>query len=401
MKFSQLSIQTQRAAPAEIRSEGFALLVRAGYFSRQSDPLPLAVFALQRLKQASSADPLEFFARLGLSALKDHETGEIFVPFETGADKLLLCPACGYAARQEWARAGRRPFSTEEALPLEKVATPECSTIAQLAAFMRIPQEKTAKALMFTRLGDGKFVFVVVRGDLQLSEAKLNACVGAARLATPDEISAAGAVAGYASPIGLRGALVVVDTLVAASPNLVAGANQPGYHLAHTNHLRDYQADLLADICLTNPGEPCPNCHAPLVARPASVVFAAGNILFEKLLIALAEVFHDEKGLSLPTPAAPFDVYLMHVPGKTMNTAQAAADLDAALSDAGVSVLLDDRDERAGVKFNDADLLGCPLRVTVGERGLQNGMVELKQRTQPDILLVPASELVEKIKALL
>jgi len=405
MRFSQLAIQTQRTAPAELRTQGLALLYRANYFTRASEALPLANLAIQRLQRAASgfhaAAIQEFFTRLGLKPLKDQETTEYFVPLESGADDLLCCPGCGYAARREWARVDRQPFSTEAALPLEKVLTPECNTITQLAAFMQLPQEKTAKALMFTRLADGKFVFVVVRGDLQLSEAKLRASVGALRLATADEISAAGAVAGYASPIGLHTALVLADNLVAVSPNLVAGANQHGYHLKNTNYGRDYPADLLADVTLANPGEPCPACHTPLEARSAALIYADGHILFEKLLIVLAEYFHDEKGLTLPAPAAPFDIYLMNVPGKTLDTRQAAEDLYAALSEAGLSVLLDDRDERAGVKFNDADIIGCPVRITLGERSWQNEVVELKLRTQAENQLVPAAELVQKIRAIL
>jgi len=401
MKFSQLSIQTQRAAPSELRTQGLAYLYRSGYVSRASEPLQLGLRVIERLRRFSAAEPEEFFSRFGLKAVRDHETGEYFAPLESGADELLICPGCGYASRHQWTRAYHQSFSVEAPLPLEKVLTPECSSIGQLAAFLQIPQEKTAKALMFTRLSDGKFVFVVVRGDLQLSEARLSACVGAVRLATPDEISACGAVAGYASPIGLRNAFLVVDELIARSPNLVAGANEPGYHLKNTNHLRDYGADLLADVSLANAGDACPNCHAPLAASNAAVVFADGKILFEKLLLVLAEVFHDEKGLTLPPPAAPFDVYLMNVPGKTLDTVQAAVDLYNALSDAGLAVLLDDRDERAGVKFNDADLIGCSMRVTVGERGLQNGMVELKPRKEAENQLVASADLIEKIKLLL
>jgi len=393
MRFSELSIQTQRAAPSEIRAEGLAFLYRAGYVSRSLEPLPLGQLAIQKLGQAcpnATAQEIQaFFARLALPTAHSDDSAEYFALLAGADTEILLCPACGYATRRELARSLRQPFSAEAPLPVEKVLTPECSTIAQLALFMQIPQQKTAKALMFTRLQDGKFVFVVVRGDLQLSEARLKACVGEVRLATPQEIVASGAVAGYASPIGLRDALIVVDELITRSPNLVAGANETGYHLKNTNYPRDYQAERVADLSLALPGDACPVCAAPLSGRAASVVSADGSLLFDNILLALAEIHHDDKGLMLPALAAPFDVYLMNVPGKNLDTGAAAESVYAQLSAAGLSVLFDDRNERAGVKFNDADLIGCPVRVTVGERGLQNGMLEVKQRNETENKQIP------------
>jgi prolyl-tRNA synthetase len=412
MRYSELAIQTQRAAPSEIRTPGLAFLYRAGYVSRSAELLPLGQLAIERLRThlaLCEASPISdslsqalpgFFSDLALPAAHSDETGEYFALLDaqqTIAEEILVCPACGYASSRELARSRRQPFSVEDPLPLEKILTPECSTIAQLALFMQIPQEKTAKALMFTRLQDGKFVFVVLRGDLQLSAAKLQACVGEVRLATPEEISASGAVPGYASPVGLRGALIVVDDLITRSPNLVAGANESGYHLKNTTCARDYQADLVADLALASPDDPCPICAALLEGRAAATVFANGELLFDKLLLALAEIHHDEKGLTLPAIAAPFDVYLLNVPGKTLGeaTASAAESLYAQLSDSpALSVLFDDRNERAGVKFNDADLIGCPLRVTVGERGLQNGQVELKGRKDTETRQIALQDIV-------
>jgi prolyl-tRNA synthetase len=251
---------------------------------------------------------------------------------------------------------------------------------------------------MFTRLRDGQFIFVVLRGDLQLSEAKLKACLGDVRLATPPEISASGAVSGYASPLGLQGAFVVVDELLARSPNLVAGANEFGFHLKNTNFPRDYHADLLADLSLAAPADECPACASPLQSRAASAVCSADHLLFDKLLLALAELHHDEKGLALPSAASPFEIYLMHVPGKTLDTAAAAEMIYAQLSAAGLSVLFDDRHERAGVKFNDADLIGCPVRLTVGERGLQNDLLEIKRRRDPENLSIPLASLLSALR---
>ena len=389
MRFSELSIQTQRSAPADIRTEGFAFLYRAGYLSRTGELLPLGQCAVQQLDQAwhrpeFEANVQNFLDRLGVPNSHSEDTGEYFAQHKNAAEQILLCPVCGVAARHELARCQRQPFSQEEPLPVEKVLTPECSTIAQLALFLGIPQQKTCKALMLTRLQDGKLIFVVVRGDLQMSEAKLKNLVGEVRLATPHEISACGAVPGYASPVGLHDSLIVVDELVTLSPNLVAGANEHGYHLKNTNFPRDYAANLVADVSLANPADKCPACGAPLELRLAEPVFSDGHMLFDKLLLTLAEISHDEKGLALPTGAAPFAIYLMNVPGKTLDTASAAENLYHRLTDAGLSVLFDDRNERAGIKFNDADLIGCPVRITVGERGLQNGLFEIKQRRDTD-----------------
>ncbi len=171
--------------------------------------------------------------------------------------KLIHCPACGYSAKSEPALFAKNTSPSEEPLPTEKVATPECNTIEDLANFLEIPKEKTAKALLYTRQSDGKFIFAVVRGDMQLSEAKLKDQVGDVKPATEEEIAASGAVAGYASPIGLQDALIIVDDLIPNSPNLVAGANEIGYHLKNVNYGRDYSAEIVADLVQAEEGNAC------------------------------------------------------------------------------------------------------------------------------------------------
>ena len=252
---------------------------------------------------------------------------------------------------------------------------------------------------MYTRISDNKFVFVAVRGDMQLSEAKLKAQVGDVRAARAEEIVSVGAVAGYASVMGLKEALIVVDELIPQSPNLVAGANEAGFHLLNTNYGRDYSAEIIADLIQAKAGDPCAECGNPLSVVSAIALRSGDEYHFENILLALAETHHDDKGLTLPHPAAPFDVYLMHIAGKELDTRAKAEEIYNSLQDAGVSVLFDDRDERAGVKFNDADLIGCPVRVTVGEKGLKEGMVELKERTAKDSTLIPISDLVAKISS--
>ena len=246
---------------------------------------------------------------------------------------------------------------------------------------------------MYTRVADGQFIFVVVRGDMQLSEAKLRQHVGDIRIATAEDIERSGAAAGYASPIGLKNALIVVDDLIPRSQNLVAGANETGYHLRNTNYGRDYSAEIVADLVQTKAGDACKNCGNPLSIRSTISLATRSEYYFDNILLALGEAHHDGKGLTLPHLAAPFEAYIMHVPGKELDTRVKAEEIYKAMQNGGISVLLDDREERAGVKFNDADLIGCPVRITVGEKALREGMVELKPRQDKENRLIPLTEL--------
>lgn len=376
MNFQDLNIQTQREAPNNARTQGFSALVRAGYLTRENDLLPLGARAIQHLEELAQSASL-----FSLLSLPTFGRDDLYFPLPTGAAQVIHCPACGYTSRSEMAAFAKVALPAEEALPMEKVSTPECNTIEDLANFLDLPKEKTAKALLYTRVSDGKFVFAVLRGDMQLSEAKLKAQVGDVRAATANEINAAGAVAGYASPIGLQDALIIVDDLIPQSANLAAGANVSGYHMINVNYGRDYNAEIVADLAQAGSGYACADCSQLLTERRADPLFEDGTYHFRKILHALAETHHDEYGLTIPYPAAPFDVYLMHIPGRELDTAETAKSIYADLSGAGLSVLLDARESRAGVKFNDADLVGSPVRITVGERALKQGMVELKPRT--------------------
>ncbi|RIK29860.1 MAG: hypothetical protein DCC56_10805 [Anaerolineae bacterium] len=392
MKYRDLQIQTQRESPNNARTEGFAFLVRAGYLTRENVPTKLGAAAINHLKSLSNDNSFLFHLSLPLI----NNTNEVFFPITAGDVELAHCSNCKYTERLELARFMKRVgASHDSSLPLEKIATPDCNTIESLANFLGIEKAQTAKALMYTRVSDGKFVFVVVRGDMQLSEAKLKAQVGDVRAARAEEIERAGTVAGYASAVGLKDAVIVVDDLIPTSPNLVAGANEAGFHLKNTNYGRDYSAEIVADLAQANDGDACANCGNPLTALTAIQL----NDNFDNILLALAETHHDDKGLTLPHPATLFDVYLMHVPGKELDTRAKAEEIYNELQRAGVSVLFDDRDERAGVKFNDADLIGCPVRVTVGEKGLKEGMVELKPRKEKENRLVAIERIVEEIKS--
>ena len=318
MRYEDLNIQTRREAPARTRSDADAFLIRAGYFTTEHVPTALGQRALSRLERsAQTAD--DFFLRVGLPVLSLDNAKTVF---ETPAGNLevLRCPSCSYAAEREFARFQKIPLPAEQLLPTTRILTPQCDTIDSLAAFLGVPKEKTAKALMYTRLSDGRFVLVTLRGDMQLSEPKLRELIGDVHAATAEEMVSAGAVPGFASPLGLRGALIVVDDLIPTSVNLVAGANEPGHHLKNVNYGRDYTAEVVADVSLARPGNPCTNCGTALVGVHAITVADLTGFLIENVMWAVAEAHHDQKGLCLPEAAAPFQMHLMQISSKRLDT---------------------------------------------------------------------------------
>ena len=323
--------------------------------------------------------------------------GEALSLSGSGERMVLYCQNCGYASEAGKARAMKGSGPQEPPLSVERVQTPGCTTIESLAAFLEVPPSHTAKALLYARPGMNDLVIAVVRGDMQLAEGKLRAAVGDLEPATIEQIARAGAVPGYASPIGLRGVFVVVDDLVPRSTNLVAGANMEGFHLKNTNFDRDYTADQVADLTLAGAGDPCGVCGSSLVAAKGFMVADEEGLHPLSALLALAEEYHDERGLHLPAGLAPFDVYLANLSSRLVDTQAVSYGIYRKLEAAGIAVLFDDREARAGVKFNDADLIGCPIRITVGEKHFQERMVECKRRVGTSIELIPVDEIVPAI----
>lgn len=350
----------------------------------------------------------------------------IFVS-DIGEDQLVLCDACRYAANRQIAQFRKDVPADEAPLGLEEVATPDTATIADLAALLQIPESRTAKAAFF--MAGDRLIFAVVRGDMEVNETKLTNAVGASELrpARPDELLEHGIVAGYASPIGVDGVTVVVDDLVAGSANLVAGANRPGFHLRNTNYGRDYQADVVTDIASAYEGALCPECGEALrIVRGVEVgnIFKLGTKYTEalgatyldedgqarhivmgsygigvgRLIGSLAEKCRDERGLLWPVTVAPYGVYLIGLDLDDESITAAADALYDDLQAGGVEVLFDDRRERAGVKFNDADLLGMPVRLTVSRRTVENDAVEVKLRSGGEATQVPRSEIVARVR---
>jgi len=248
------------------------------------------------------------------------------------------------------------------------------------------------------------------------------------RPAHDEEIQAIGSVPGYGSPIGVQGALVVVDDSIANSPNLVAGANESGFHLKNVNCGRDFEPDIVCDIAAAQEGDACPDCGAPLAAKRGvevgnifqlgtkytealggnfldangkmqPVVMGSYGIGVGRLLACIAEEYNDDNGLVWPLSVAPFQVHIVSLAKKTGPAQEAAEKLYADLEAKGVEVLLDDRNENPGVKFNDADLIGIPVRVNVGDRSLKNGVLELKVRRQEERHDVPVEEVVDRVLA--
>jgi prolyl-tRNA synthetase len=358
-----------------------------------------------------------------------------------GEDTLLVCDQCGYTANRQIAVFAKPAGPAETPRASEKVATPNAATIADLAAFLNVPRAKTAKAMMMVaRVVTGtaaaeKFVLAVVRGDMELNETKLANALKAQQLrpARDDEIRAAGLEPGYASPIGLRNGLVVVDEAVMNSPNLVAGANEAGYHLLHVNAGRDFQADIVTDIAAAQEGDACAFCGQAMrtlrgveignifklgtrFSQAMGATFTDANgaerliimgsygIGVTRLLACIAERHRDEQGLVWPITVAPYQAHLVLLAGKAAqeratSVRETADELYRQLQAAGIEVLYDDRDESPGVKFNDADLIGLPIRLTVSQRSLSQANVEVKLRSQPETHMVPVTEVIAQVRA--
>jgi prolyl-tRNA synthetase len=334
-----------------------------------------------------------------------------------GEDTILICDRCGYTANRQVARFRKPVLEAEEQRPIEKVATPGADTIETLARSLEIPKSRTAKALfqVATVEGSDRFVLAVVRGDMELNETKLANAVGASELrpARLEEIRATGAEPGYGSPIGVEGAFVVVDDAIPASPNLVAGANEEGFHFLNVNYGRDFEADIVADIASAGVGSLCPECGSAMRAergvevgnifklgtrysgafgvsfldgdgRRKPVIMGCYGIGLGRLLACIAEEHHDENGLVWPISLAPYHVHIV-----TDRDGELADGLYDTLVTTGVEVLYDDRRESLGAKFKDADLIGVPVRLTLTPRSLENGGVEIKARRSSKSYVVP------------
>jgi prolyl-tRNA synthetase len=379
------------------------------------------------------------FARAGVpvipvaadsGAIGGKDSQEFIYLTDEGEDEILLCSGCGYAANGEKADFRRPPPIASEPKPLEKVATPGQKTIDDLVTFLHVDASQTNKAVFFRV--DGKPVFVSIRGDLDVNEVKLKNALKAKDVDPLDAalVKSAGLVAGSAGPVGLEGVRIVADISTTEAPNLVAGANEDDFHYLNTNYGRDWTADVVADIALARAGDACANCGTPLETRRGiemghvfklgtmysdaigvnyldesgerrPVVMGCYGIGVERMLAAAIEANHDGNGIIWPPEIAPYDVHIVALSLDQAPVAAALAELESALAAAHLSVLIDDRDDSAGIKFKDADLLGVPLRITVSPRALDKGGVEVRPRRTGEVEVLPIDAIAERAKAVL
>ncbi|MFP6635900.1 MAG: proline--tRNA ligase [Dehalococcoidia bacterium] len=363
-------------------------------------------------------------------AIGGKDSHEFILATPTGEDTIIACPSCGYTANAEKASGVYRQLDAEAEESLQEVSTPGIKTIDGLAKFLNISDDKTFKAVFY--MADGDLVFVTIRGDLEVNEVKLKNALRASelRLADDQEVAKAGLVAGSASAIGIQGVKRVGDLSITKGNNFVVGANKLDTHFLGANYPRDFQVDILTDIALAGPGQNCTSCgHALEFLRGVEVghIFKLGTFFSEalganfldqdghqqpiimgcygigvgRLLAAAIEQNHDDKGIVFPALIAPYQVHLVGLNLADEQVAEEAERLYQELQDQGFEVLYDDRTEgSAGVKFNDVDLLGLPVRLVVSPRNLKAGVVELKQRLEETSSMVPTSDVVATLQAL-
>jgi prolyl-tRNA synthetase len=350
------------------------------------------------------------------------ESLDFLAPSGSGENTLVTCERGDYAADREIAHGVPRVPSFPESLAApEEVETPGIETCENLAAFLGIDLAATSKAMPV--VADGKVVLALVRGDDRLDDAKLAAVLGSGvRPAQAGEIVAAfGAEPGSLGPVRFDGEIVVDETL--REGQFVAGANRTGFHLRGVEHRRDFEGRV-ADIRLSREGDRCPRCGGTLSFRTAievghifklgtfysapfdatyldeesverAIMMGSYGIGPGRVLAAVVEQRHDERGIVWPASIAPYDVHVLSLAGGSDEVAGIAASLADELSEAGRTVLIDDRDARPGEKFADADLLGCPLRVTVGRKSLDDGSVDVRRRTGTEDARVSRSSVID------
>ena len=349
---------------------------------------------------------------------------EFMVPSTTGEDSVIQCHNCGYAANVEKAEIGEGPPQTgtppdPHGPAYQPVATPNKRTIAEVCEFLAAEESGSAKLLVY--MADGQPVAALIRGDHEANEAKLRRAFGATTLvpAEPAAIQkATGAPMGFLGPVDIKVPLVI-DRAIAAMPTVIVGGNEVDIHLTGVVPGRDFPLDRVLDLRNAGAGDPCPRCGSQMVITQGieiGHVFKLGtkyskamgaNVLDEKgqevpiimgcygigvnrIVASAVEAGHDDNGIVWPLPIAPYHALLVPLQIASEGVLAATKEIHAALASAGFDVLIDDRDQRPGFKFKDADLIGVPLRVIIGERGLKDGKIEVKWRTDAEAHTVPA-----------
>ena len=386
----------------------------------------------------------EIFKRCGLESIKvQSDTGAmggkqahefmVIVDSDGGENTLMLCDKCDYATNIEMATSiTNDKESGEEDKPLELVDTPNVGTVEEVTAFLKVDAKQLVKTLIYKV--DNDVVAALIRGDRELNEIKLKNYLKALELEIADGATVAqvtNAPVGFAGPIGLKNVRVVADPEVMKMKNFVVGGNQADKHYLNANVHRDFHVDYVVDIRNAAVGETCPQCtKGKLYSRRgievgntfnlgtkysgsmgAKYLDEEGN---EQLMImgsygigitrtaqAAIEKFHDDKGMIWPRSIAPFDVIIVPLNYEDEAQHSAALEIYDKCLKTGLRALLDDRTERAGVKLNDADLIGIPLRITIGAKSLKEGKIEFKARNNPEVILVDLTQAVWKAEEML
>ena len=350
---------------------------------------------------------------------------------DCGEDTIFLSPdGVSYKANREIAVSGLKFEKTAAELPLEKVETPHMKTIEEVAGFLNVKPEQTGKAVFYST-ADNKLVFAMIRGDFEVNEMKLQAVLQTPSLAFANDrqILDAGAVPGFASPVGIDPSkcIIVVDKSVEGSANLVVGANEDGYHYKNFNFGRDLSNVTIADIAMVRDGDPCPVTGEPLMmkrgievgnifqlgtkyskpmkceyldenGKSQPMIMGCYGIGIGRTMASVIEDSHDDYGPVWPMSIAPYQIQLCALNPDKGGVREQADALYEALTKAGVEVLYDDRGEKAGSMFSDADLLGIPFRAIVSPKSVESGVCEFKLRTSRDAEMLPLEKAAEILK---
>jgi prolyl-tRNA synthetase len=349
----------------------------------------------------------------------------------SGEDAIVSCDACGYTANVEKAATRPVPPPASTGGTLERVATPDKRTVEEVSAFLGVPAERFIKTLVY-QTASGAVVVALVRGDHQVSEAKVKDAIGGEPVALADEAVVArttGAPVGFAGPVGLS-ARIVADASLRGTTGMATGANQADHHVVNVDQARDLGGVAFADLRQAVAGERCARCEKGTLEAHRGIevgqVFYLGTkystamkahflgadgqerpiemgcygIGITRTVAAAIEQHHDDAGIVWPAPLAPFGAHVIPVNAADATLRETAERIGAELEGAGIDTILDDRDERPGVKFKDADLIGVPARVTIGPRALQKGCVELKARAAKEAQEVPVGEITKRVAEL-
>ena len=362
---------------------------------------------------------------------------EFMVLADTGEDQIVSCMKCDYTANLERAEVspgkGRPASGYEEIRPIEEVETPDIKTIEELSSFLSVSPDQLIKTLILQ--SEDSMVAALVRGDHELNEVKLKNLLGLEQVELADHrlvSEVTGAPMGFAGPVGLK-IKMVADNSIKGMINLVTGGNKKDLHLRNVNMERDFHVDLFADLRMIMPEDSCPRCGGDIRfgrgievghvfklgikyskamgavfldehGKEKPIVMGCYGIGVGRTVAAAIEQNHDSNGIIFPVPIAPFEVVILPLQMHETEVVEAAEKIYRELSGHGLDTLIDDRDIRAGIKFKDADLLGTPLRVTVGTRNLKNDQVEMKVRSESESSFIPLHDapaiIMEKMKDL-